>query len=276
MSKIYDALRKAAGEPPEPKGTPPVPEPADRQAPALPPAPAGQPPEGNGRRFVETARGGNGLGSIPPLSEAFSREMSHLRASIEQSVPDRSQRVILITATVPGEGASTVAARFAQFLAEDERLRVALVDADLRNADRRTVETADVGGGFASVLTGEIDPADAFRPTGLGGLDVLPGEGVHADPYALCTARQFEQLLAHLRTRYHYSILDGAPILNAPETAVLGGMVDGVVLVVRAGKTKREVIHRGLDQLRKYKARVLGVVMNRQQYVIPGFIYRRL
>jgi hypothetical protein len=50
----------------------------------------------------------------------------------------------------------------------------------------------------------------------------------------------------------------------------------GTTVVVRSGRTKREVVQRSLDQLRKYGARVLGVVMNRQQYVIPEFIYRRL
>jgi len=184
--------------------------------------------------------------------------------------------MILVAGSVPGEGASTVAARFAQFLGNDSRMHIALIDADLRNADPRPVEAVGLGEGLASVLAGHVAPASALRPSDMRGLDVLPSEGVAADPYALCTAEHLDPFLNYLRGQYHYAILDAAPILSAPETAVLAGDVDGVVLVVRAGKTKREVIHRAIHRLQKYHARVLGVVMNRQHYVIPEFIYRRL
>ncbi len=288
MSKIHDALRKAAGE----SGGEDVRTP-ERPAPPRPgPEPRLHPGDAERAAFREAARVDervtrlssvprdeeeplNGA-SIPPLSGVFAREMSHLRASVEQALPDSPQRTILVAAAVPGEGASTVAARFAQSLAEDPRLRVALVDTDLRNADPRPVEPTDMGTGFASVLAGTHSLAEALRPTGLGGLDVLPSEGIHGDPYALCTAENLGPFLDYLRGQYHYAVLDGAPVLNAPETAVLGGVVDGVVMVVRSGRTKREVVTRGMDRFRKYGARILGVVMNRQHYAIPEFIYRRL
>ncbi len=271
MSKIYDALRKAAQDPaaesPPPEKPravpPPPPPPAAREEIPLPP-PAGE----DGVRPEADAE-------MPPLSGVFSRELANLRASLEQTL-DQVQRTVVVAGSVPGEGASTVAARFSQFLGEDPRLRVALIDADMRNADPRPVETVEPGYGLAAVLSGVLRPGQALRPTGLGNLDVLPSEGVAGDPYALCTADHVDPLLDYLRGQYHYAVLDAAPVLSAPETALLGGEVDGVVLVVRAGKTKREVIQRSLDRLRKHRARVLGVVMNRQQYVIPEFIYRRL
>ncbi len=279
MSKIYDALRKASQE--EGRGRAPAPAPAPvpfegrpRMEPdpvVVSPPPASPPPAGRDDFLREGSEE-----ELPPLSGAFARELANLRASLEQILPDLPQRTILVAGTVPGEGSSTVAARLAQFLSEDPRLRVALVDADLRNADPRPVELVPVGEGFASVLGGSLRPADALRPASLGGLDVLPSEGVSSDPYALCTDEHVNVFLDYLRGQYHYALLDAAPVLSAPETAVLAGSVDGVVLVVRAGKTKREVVQRGLDRLRKYNARVLGVVMNRQQYIIPEFIYRRL
>jgi capsular exopolysaccharide synthesis family protein len=185
-------------------------------------------------------------------------------------------RVLLVVGSVPGEGASTVAARFAQRLGEDPQLRVLLVDADLRNADPRPVETVEAGAGFAAALSGHAALDAVVRPTDSPGLDVLPSEGVSPDPYALCGTERLPRLVDSLRGRGDYVILDGAPVLAAPETALLARAVDGVILVVRAGRTKREVIQRALERLAQNEARVLGVVMNRQRYVIPEFIYRRL
>ncbi len=264
MSKIYDALRKSAGEP--------IPVDAhDRRSAS--PTPIETPP-GHPGEIVHPPAGFEP--DETPLSYAFSRELAHLRASVEQALPDLAHRTILVAGSVPGEGASTVAARFAQFLGNDSRMHIALIDADLRNADPRPVEAVEVGEGLASVLAGHLAPANALRPSEMRGLDVLPSEGVASDPYALCSAEHLDPFLNYLRGQYHYAILDVAPVLSAPETAVLAGEVDGVVLVVRAGKTKREVIHQSIQRLQKYHARILGVVMNRQHYVIPEFIYRRL
>lgn len=287
MSKIFDALRKSAegdGEErgnPAPREVPPVTEPAEasleasepapppvvtKSAPSAPPV-AADPDEGAASAWA---------GDLPAIPEEFARELSSLRASLEQLMPGQAQKTLLFTGSVPGEGSSTVAARFAQLLGDDPKLRVALVDTDLRNADPRPVETVNPGSGFASVLTGSLSAAHAFRNTAVPDLHVLPSEGVHGDPYAILTEEHVDPFLNYLRGQYHYALLDAAPVLSAPETARLAASVDGVVLVVRAGRTKREIIQQSLDRLGKHGARVLGVVMNRQQYVIPQFIYRRL
>jgi len=264
MSKIYDALQKASDphRDPEPHGgerAPSEPGPAPVPAPA---APGIDPvsPESEG----------------PSLSDDFSRELSTLRAGIEQIFPDSAPRSLLFAGSVPGEGASTVAARFAQLLAHDPRLKVSLIDADFRNGEKRVIEPAERGAGLASVLAGRISVSQAVKATTMGRLDVLPSEGVFGNVYQVCSEEHVAPLLAALQQKYHYTLLDAAPVLSAPETPVLSGLVDGVVVVVRAGRTKREIVRRSLDLLRKYHARVLGVVMNRQQYVIPEFIYRRL
>lgn len=267
MSKIYDALRKASGAAPDPVRTPEaIPEP---DVPAVSdPAPRPIPPAREPGSDVSEA--------LPALDDVFAKELGSLWANIDQIFGDRQPRVILVAGSIPGEGASTVSARFAQLLAEDPKLRVSLIDADFRNRDARPVALAEPGTGMASALTGRLSAADAMRPTVAGGLEVLPSEGVHANPYPICSADHVAPLLRFLKGRYHVSVVDAAPVLSAPESAVLAGQVDGTILVVRAGRTKRDVVKRALTQLEKYRARVLGVVMNRQQYVIPEFIYRRL
>ncbi|MBI3538877.1 MAG: chromosome partitioning protein, partial [Candidatus Eisenbacteria bacterium] len=68
----------------------------------------------------------------------------------------------------------------------------------------------------------------------------------------------------------------GPAILESPEATDFATLADGVVLVVRAGHTKRPVVARAVDLLRKSGARVLGTVLNRRRLEIPDFLYRRI
>ena len=73
-----------------------------------------------------------------------------------------------------------------------------------------------------------------------------------------------------------YVIVDAPPVVLCPETLPLAPFVDGVVLVVHSGRTKRETVQRSIKQLQQIQGRVLGIVLNRKRYFIPDFIYRRL
>jgi protein-tyrosine kinase len=279
MSKIFDALQKASGDEPEKR---PEGEHADLrdalpvETPSLPgkPIPEDPAPSPGAARVVPTGDGN--LHREGSGEDTLARELANLRAGIDRRLPANAPRTLLFAGSVPGEGSSTVAARFARFLAEDPELSVALLDVDLRNRDPRTVDLTEEGRGVASLLAGRLSLAKAFRPTALSRLQVIPSEGASPDAYRLLTGDRIPGLLDGLRRSHPVCILDAAPILAAPETPVLAGRVDGTILVVRANRTKREVVQKALAQLRQYGAPILGVVMNRQQFAIPEFIYRRL
>jgi Mrp family chromosome partitioning ATPase len=86
----------------------------------------------------------------------------------------------------------------------------------------------------------------------------------------------FPRMLEEALKTYDTVVIDAPPVISAPETPPMAGFVDGVVLVVQAGKTKREVVLRALQSLANFKGRVLGVVLNRKRYYIPEFIYKRI
>ena len=265
MSKIFDALQKAAGEDPgkEPEAGAPAPASPEPEMPAPPhESPADAPlPD---------------LEHPSPLEETFARELATLRASLDRRLPTTTPRTILFTGSVPGEGCSTVVSRYAQFLAEDPALTVALVDADLRNQDARPIPPAAAGRGLAGVLAGTTPWSQVIHATPVPRLHVLPSEGSAAEAYRLLTGDRMPAVLEGMRRRFPVTLIDAAPVLAAPETAVLAGKVDGVVLVVRASRTKRQVVKKAMEQLHQYAAPVLGVVMNRQRFAIPEFLYRRL
>lgn len=285
MSKIFDALKKSEARPP-----------ADGSAPPAPPVPhAYPPPEAPSARVAPRGDAPRAIDVSPARLEPiqprtteitldpsgldlpleFVRELGTLRGTIDQLLPGRAVRTILFAGAVSGEGSSTVAAAFARLLAEDERLQVVLVDADLRSVVRR-LPSVDDQVGFAGVLDGRQTIDQALVGTSLPNLAILPGGATADSPLRLCTTNNLHAPLDWLRHHYHYVVIDGPPVLDSPEMVSLATQVDGIVLVVRAARTKREIVQRAIETIDKFQGRVLGAILNRQQYVIPDFIYRRL
>ena len=115
------------------------------------------------------------------------------------------------------------------------------------------------------------------RGTGNGGaaIDVLevPAHAREARMYPASEARAAVEALG---PSYDWIVMDVSPVLMASDAAALASVADAVVMVVEAGRTKKPVLTRAVELLRKSGARVLGSVLNRRRLEIPEFIYRRL
>lgn len=200
------------------------------------------------------------------LPDDIVREMSALRIGLESALEGRSARVVMFLGSVAGEGVTTVAAQFASVLAADPALRPLLLDLNVRRpgvaarltpARPRASQPPLGRPPVARPLTVALLPEDPLAH------DVPRPQGVRA-------------LLTSLAMHHDWIVVDGPPVLDAPEAADIAEVADGVVLVVRYGHTKRPVVARAADLLRKSGARVLGSVLNRRRLEIPDFIYRRI
>lgn len=85
-----------------------------------------------------------------------------------------------------------------------------------------------------------------------------------------------QSAFSDMRGQFDFTLLDSPPINMSPEGLTLAPWVDGVLLVVRAGHTRREVVQHAKEQIQLNGGKILGVVLNRRRYVIPDFLYRRL
>uniref|UniRef100_A0A832I4G5 Tyrosine-protein kinase family protein n=1 Tax=Eiseniibacteriota bacterium TaxID=2212470 RepID=A0A832I4G5_UNCEI len=253
MSRILDALKKARGAAPPPAAVPPpTPVPAPVPAAFRPPGPAAAvrpaaPPPALAPWSLPTA-----------LPEDVQREMAALRVGLEAALGDRVPRVVAFHASVAGEGATSVARHFTLSLARGSEAPVLLVDAHAQ----RPTWTAARGAPPAR------DP-EAAR------ISVLPLAERHAAEGRILPGTLRDALDA-LAGGFEWIVVDGPPVLEAPDAPALAAAVDGVVLVVQAGRTKRPVLARSADILRKSGARILGTVLNRRRLEIPDFLYRRL
>jgi non-specific protein-tyrosine kinase len=250
VSRIFEALRKsqAAREPdPETTAVQPAVHPLRSPQPAVVRAPVER---------IEILP----LGSVAPVDEVVQREMTALRVNLEGALAGPSRSVMLVSGQ-GGEGTSTIALQFAQCLSRDASLRVLLVDANGRRASD-LIEAARAAGSHS-------------ERRGRAALDLLPlGDRLRASISPPMAA--LRDLLETSGAGYDWVILDGPPLLESPEAATLAALVQGAVLVVRAGRTKRPVLVRALDLLRRAGATVLGTVLNRRRLEIPDFIYRRI
>jgi len=257
MTRIFDALRKAE---------------ASRPPLAMSPAPAAPQAREHGGNWGHHAAEAAIL-SLPllggvELSEDALRATSSLRVNIESALPDRALRSIMFASAQGGEGTSTVTLQFAQALAA-AGARVVVMDAHAR----RPAVYADESQRYAVLDARVSSPAMAGVMTP--GLFAVPAteEAVRAGQVPAEIVRAVLQSAAGA---YDWLLLDGPPVVESPDAASLAAQVDGVVLVLHAGRAKRPVVSRAVEMLRKSGGRVLGTVLNRRVHEIPGFIYRRI
>jgi Mrp family chromosome partitioning ATPase len=265
VTRIFDALRKsrtAAGASSSPLYPPPPPPLAPVVA--APPAPvlSSASPAARAREQILPRIE---MVDVVELPEEVGREMTTLRIGIDAALEDRG-RVVLFASSQGGEGATTVAARFAMLLAGDPRIRALLVDLHARRP------------AVARRLGLEPEPAPRkVRPAPMAGpkLAVMP-VSEEARRRGLFSPMDVRETLAAVSDRFDWIILDGPPVLESPDAVELAALADGMVIVLQAGSTKRPVVIRAVELLRKGGARVLGSVLNRRRLEIPEFLYRRI
>lgn len=122
----------------------------------------------------------------------------------------------------------------------------------------------------------DLDPGLALRDTRRESLKLITCGQAPANPTWLLGSQRMEGLIETLRQRFDYVILDSAPVVSYPDSVALNRYMDGVILVVRAGKTRWEVVQKGQASMEKAGANILGVVLNRRKFAIPKAVYDRL
>jgi capsular exopolysaccharide synthesis family protein len=197
-----------------------------------------------------------GLAPKSPAAEQYRA----LRTRLGQAEGAAVLRSVLITSPQKGEGKSITAANLALTMAQELQRRVVIVEADLRKPSLQQIFGLPIGPGLSEFLTGAVELKDVIKFLPEYHLAVIPGGAEPMNPAELLGSTAMRRLLDHLRTRFDRVILDTPPVLPLADVAVLAPMVDGVLLVVRAGFTPKPAIEnalRGFDS-----ARLVGVVLN--------------
>ena len=202
-----------------------------------------------------------------PVSEAYRT----LRTSIQFLGLDRDLKTIMITSAGPNEGKSTTLANLAVTFAEAGR-EVIAVDCDLRRPSLHQLFDLPNDGGLSKAIGDEVPLDDVLLPTVVPHLRVLPSGMVPPNPSEVLGSQRMDRVIAALRSLADIVLFDAPPTIAVTDAAVLGVKVDGVLLVVSAGKTKRDHALRAKTLLEKVNAKVLGVVLNNVKF--DGSLYQ--
>ncbi len=199
------------------------------------------------------------VAAFAPQSLAAEQYRS-LRTRIKAAENGRAMRSVIVTSPNKGDGKSLTAANLALTMAQEFQQRVLLIDADLRRPTLHHLFGINETPGLSDVLMGGSTVDQALVQIPEHHLTVLPSGLVPVRPAELLGSTGMRRVLDTLRGRFDRVILDMPPVAPLADVSIVTGMVDGVLMIVRAGVTPKPAIERALSGLEMSK--VLGLVLN--------------
>jgi non-specific protein-tyrosine kinase len=204
-----------------------------------------------------------------PVSEAYRT----LRTNLLFSSLDKPLHTLLVTSAAPDEGKSTTLANLAVIMAQAEQ-RVILADCDLRHPGLHTMFGLSNERGLTGVILDQGETPLPLQATSVPGLSLLASGPLPPRPADLLGSRRMEALIERLRAEADIVLFDTPPVTAVTDAAVLATRMDGVLLVLQAGKTRRDRAREARRLLEKVKANIVGVVLNNARQE-AGYDYYR-
>ncbi|PYZ96013.1 capsular biosynthesis protein [Alteribacter lacisalsi] len=203
-----------------------------------------------------------------PVTEQFRT----LRTNIQFASVDKNIKKILIASSGPAEGKSTVIANLGVVLAQQGN-RVLLVDSDMRKPTVHFTFQLNNTMGLTSVLTRSKRFLDVVQNSGIEDLDVLSSGPVPPNPSELLGSKAMARFLDEADQQYDYILFDAPPVNLVTDAQVLSSLTDGVIFVLRSGKTERETAVKAVNALKKANANVIGTVLNDRKMDDNSYYY---
>jgi len=196
-----------------------------------------------------------------PIGEAYRT----LRTNLDFASLDQALKSIVVTSAGVGEGKSTTLANLAVVSAQAGR-KVILVDADLRRPTLHQLFDLSNEVGLTTMVLDESTLASPpIHETGIEGLSVLTSGPLPPNPAELMGSRRMTEVIVALAEWADQIFFDTPPVVAVTDAAVLATKADGVLLVVSAGKTRREYARTAVQRLEQVNARLVGTVLTNVQ-----------
>lgn len=204
-----------------------------------------------------------------PASEAYRT----LRTNLMFYGVDRTINSLVVTSPVPGEGKSNVLANLAVTLAQGGYETI-IADCDLRKPSQHVIWGLGNDTGLTNMLLDDAMLADPpLQPVGVEHLSVLCSGVLPPNPADVIGSRRMDEVVAALRDKADYVLFDAPPVLAVTDAALLGHKVDGLLLVLRAGTSRRDHAKRAQEELERVKVPVIGTVLTNapQDSIVSGY-----
>ena len=194
-------------------------------------------------------------------ASALAENYRRLRQSIESLNPDGAPRTLMMASALPGEGKTVSSLNLALTLVERPRTSVLVLEADMRRPALERYLGLQRTQGLSELLSGRLGLDRAIRPTSEPGLDIVGAGTTPENPSKVLRVDRLKQVLHALKQRYDYVIVDSPPSHALTDSAVIGSVVDGIVMVIKLGHTARHVVEETIAQLETSGGNVMGMCL---------------
>jgi capsular exopolysaccharide synthesis family protein len=204
------------------------------------------------------------------IESGIATEFSRLLNNIQNLEKEREIKSILITSSMLSEGKSTVCAFFSM-TAASKGLKTLLIDTDLRRPTLHKLFSLPREQGLAEILTDGLLAKNVVKKTPLEKLDLISAGKNTPVPAEIFDAQMIGGIISEMKFYYDLIVLDCAPIIPVSDPMLLAKEVDGVIFIVKAGSTPRDVVLRAKDIITSSTNKVLGVVVNNAESSLPYY-----
>jgi len=194
-----------------------------------------------------------------PLSP-FAESYRLIRSGILLSSVDHPPRCLLLTSMSPSEGKTSTTVNIARILSQSDK-KVLIIDCDMRKPRQHSLFSIPNSVGLSSYLTGNTKENIVQRIQGES-ISLVTAGPIPPNPAELLDSVRMKTLLDNMVELYDFVLLDSPPVQSVTDSLTLSSLVDGTVIVVRAGETTYDMIENGLRQLKSVNAHLLGFVLN--------------
>lgn len=224
---------------------------------------------------VENTKIDEHIVSFHDPSSPVGEQYKILRTNIQSLKYTKGYKAFVITSSIHGEGKTVSSINLSMAMAHDlNNKSVLLIDADMRKGKVAKYLGFNVSPGLSEILKGEIETDSILMSPNINNLTILLSGKTPRNPSELLGSKKMEAIIESFKARFDYIFIDSPPVMNVTDACVLGPMVDGVILIVQAGRTQRDLIQYSENRLSQARAKTLGYVMTNVEYHLPQYLYR--
>lgn len=193
-----------------------------------------------------------------PVSESF----RSLRTNLEFFSLDKEIKTILVTSSDTTEGKTTVASNTAIILAQGQK-NTLLIDCDLRRPHVHRQFNLSNRIGLSDLIRGRLSFEELIcKYEGLDYLSIITSGSLPPNPAEFLGSEKFKKVLDELTGKFDIIIIDSPPMVVS-DAQILSSKVDGIIFVIRPGKTHTNIAQSSIENIGRFDAKILGVVLNR-------------
>lgn len=209
------------------------------------------------------------------VPERHREEFLRMKQALKNTLPDNTMRALLFSSSSHGEGTTTVVSQFAIILANSGD-KVLLVDANLRNPTLHSRFHLVKECGFSDLVVQTCSSQEAMKQTKLKNLSVITSGSADSNPYCLFEPKLMKPAVDELRKMADWVLFETSAVNDFNDALSLATLVDGIVLIIQAEKTRWEVAQCARDRIMSINVPIIGTILNRRKTYIPNWIYSRL